>query len=103
MSFYNQLAIVIFLVSVSLLFSILFFYIQNKIGIFWQQKFKPDFFIFPLANATITKTEMEEIHLLYQYLAIASSFFAMFFILFVCELIELLRSYKKRNLASAAA
>ena len=103
MSFYNQLAKTIFLASICLFFLIAFVYIQNKIDILWYRKFKPDFFNFTLANTTITKTEMEEIHLLYQFLAIASSFFAMFFIMLVFELIELYRSYKKRNLASEAS
>jgi hypothetical protein len=86
-----------------LLFLVWFGKIQNEIDKFWQEKFKPDFLWFPANEVKITKTEMERVHLLYQYLALASSFFAMFFVIFVYELIELYRSYKKRDLVSVAS
>jgi hypothetical protein len=103
MSFYNQLVKTVFLASICLFFLIAFVYIQNKIDIFLYKKFKPEFSSFPLENITITKSEMEKIHLLYNYLAIVAGIFGILFTLFICELIELFRSYRKRNLASVAS
>jgi hypothetical protein len=103
MSFYNQLAIVIFSACLSLMMLIFFIQIQMKIDKFWQQKFKPDFLSFPANEVKITKAEMERVHLLYQQLALETGFFAMFFVIFVSELIELCRSYKKRNLVSVTS
>jgi hypothetical protein len=103
MNLYNQLAIVIILAGLSFLSLIWFAKIQREIDTFWQEKFKPNFLMFPANEVKITKAEMEKIHLLYQELSIATGFFAMFFVLFICELIELYRSYMKRNLASVAS
>jgi hypothetical protein len=94
---------VIFSAFSALMMLIFFIGIQMKIDKFWQEKFKPDFLSFPANEAKITKTEMERIHLLYQYLALASSFLAMSIVIFVYELIELYRSYKKQNLVFSAS
>jgi len=71
-----------------------------KIDAFWRQKFQPNFLMFPANQVIITQKEFEEVHLLYNYLAILTGFFAMFFTLFISELIELYRVYKQRDLAS---
>ena len=74
-----------------------------KIEAFWRQKFKPDFLMFPANEAIITQKELEEVHLLYNYLAILTGFFAMFFTLFISELIELYRAYRQQDLVSVAS
>jgi len=103
MNLYNQLAIAIFLAGLDLLSYIWFLKTQNEINNFWYQKFKPDFFGFPIVETTITKEEMKRIHLMYNYLALATGIFAMFFVLFISAVIELYHSYTKRNLASVTS
>jgi hypothetical protein len=93
----------IFLAILASLTYISFIWIQAKIDAFWRERFKPNFLMFPLNEIKITKEEMERVHLLYNYLAITTGIFAIFFTLFICELIELYRSYKKRCLASSNA
>jgi len=74
-----------------------------KIDTFWRQKFQPYFLSFPANQVIITQKELEEVHLLYNYLALFTGFFAMFFTLFISELIELYRAYRQQDLVSQAS
>ena len=103
MNLYNKLAIVIFSAILSSLTLISFIGVQMKIDTFWRQKFKPDFLMFPASQVIITQKELEEVHLLYNYLALFTGFFAMFFTLFISELIELYRAYRQQDLVSQAS
>jgi hypothetical protein len=100
---YNRVGVVIFSALLTSMMLIFFAKIQMEIDKFWREKFKPDFLSFPANEVKITKAEMERVHLLYQYLALASSFLAMFVVIFVYELIELYRSYKKQDLVFVAS
>jgi len=100
MSLYSKLTIVILLVVLTFLSYAWFLKTQIEIDIFWREKFKPDFLAFPLNEVIITKGEFEKIHMLYNYLAMLTGLFAMFFVLLIFEAIELFRAYMRRNPAS---
>jgi len=100
MKFYNKLALTIFLAGICFFLLILLLLIQVKISKFWESKFS-----ITILNKFIVLDEKEffQVHFLYQWLALLSGLFGIFFTIFISELIELYRAYKQLNLASSNA